>query len=207
MITIADKFWKCVFGMQRRSIDKGPVVNLTPKTTGRGTAGLLLLKRHYSALEKNPDNRITELDMAAIKYQSTTNGKISCQYCDKEVEAEKITVDHVVPLYFGGLSSFSNLKLCCPSCNSMKGSIHSENMPHTWSLFQRNLKDKVYAPALVLLVEAKKETSLSEKEQYLIQKLEKKELEWREKKVKTLKRKPLPENLVKEKNDMSQKAA
>jgi 5-methylcytosine-specific restriction endonuclease McrA len=45
----------------------------------------------------------------------------ACYICDKILTLEKITIDHVVPIAKGGEASYSNLKVCCRSCNARKG--------------------------------------------------------------------------------------
>ncbi len=44
-----------------------------------------------------------------------------CNYCDEELSAKELTLDHVVPLSKGGVSSWSNLSTCCYDCNNLKG--------------------------------------------------------------------------------------
>jgi len=45
-----------------------------------------------------------------------------CYYCGREVAPEELTMDHVVPLARGGLSSKNNLVPCCKECNNDKKS-------------------------------------------------------------------------------------
>lgn len=44
-----------------------------------------------------------------------------CAYCG--VFRKNLTVDHVIPLLFGGVNDFSNLVGACYSCNQAKGSL------------------------------------------------------------------------------------
>lgn len=52
---------------------------------------------------------------------------INCHYCNCETRTDKNagplqrTVDHVIPVSFGGKDSLDNLVLACKSCNSRKG--------------------------------------------------------------------------------------
>jgi len=46
----------------------------------------------------------------------------SCQYCEKQLPAKLLTLDHVVPVTRGGPGSWENLVTSCRSCNQAKGS-------------------------------------------------------------------------------------
>jgi hypothetical protein len=46
----------------------------------------------------------------------------TCVYCGKTIPYNAATIDHVVPLYQGGESTWDNLVNCCCSCNQRKGS-------------------------------------------------------------------------------------
>lgn len=54
----------------------------------------------------------------SIKTRDLTSG---CVYCGKELNG-LFTIDHVIPICFGGLSTSSNLVLSCKECNTVKGS-------------------------------------------------------------------------------------
>lgn len=43
-----------------------------------------------------------------------------CHYCGKEVGAEALTMDHVVPVARGGRSVRTNCVPCCKECNNSK---------------------------------------------------------------------------------------
>jgi 5-methylcytosine-specific restriction endonuclease McrA len=43
-----------------------------------------------------------------------------CHYCGKNVGAENLTMDHVVPVARGGKSVRSNCVPCCKACNNEK---------------------------------------------------------------------------------------
>jgi 5-methylcytosine-specific restriction endonuclease McrA len=58
-------------------------------------------------------------------------GKISegrCYYCGCQTSPAKLTMDHVVPLTRGGLSTKNNLVACCKECNSKKKTM----LPQEW---------------------------------------------------------------------------
>lgn len=43
-----------------------------------------------------------------------------CHYCDKQVGAAGLTMDHVVPVARGGRSTRGNVVPCCKACNQSK---------------------------------------------------------------------------------------
>jgi hypothetical protein len=44
-----------------------------------------------------------------------------CQYCDAPLTRHTGTFDHVIPRSHGGKVTWSNIVLCCKSCNAEKG--------------------------------------------------------------------------------------
>ncbi len=44
-----------------------------------------------------------------------------CMYCGKKVTLSNFTFDHVIPRCEGGKSEWTNVVVCCMSCNSKKG--------------------------------------------------------------------------------------
>lgn len=46
----------------------------------------------------------------------------TCQYCGKKLSATNATVDHVVPRFKGGKTTFENTVTACGKCNRDKGS-------------------------------------------------------------------------------------
>lgn len=49
-----------------------------------------------------------------------------CCYCGKEVPVFKMSVDHKMPLAFGGKTEPWNITLCCKTCNRAKGDLSAE---------------------------------------------------------------------------------
>ena len=47
--------------------------------------------------------------------------KFTCQYCFEEFPQQELTVDHVLPRYLGGVSSWENCTTACKTCNWNKG--------------------------------------------------------------------------------------
>jgi 5-methylcytosine-specific restriction endonuclease McrA len=46
-----------------------------------------------------------------------------CHYCQREVGAKALTLDHVVPLVRGGRSIRANMVAACKECNNKKRSL------------------------------------------------------------------------------------
>jgi 5-methylcytosine-specific restriction endonuclease McrA len=44
-----------------------------------------------------------------------------CQYCYKKFHSRELTLDHVLPIYRGGKTSWTNVVACCQRCNQVKG--------------------------------------------------------------------------------------
>ena len=44
-----------------------------------------------------------------------------CFYCGNKMAERKKTIDHIVPIKYGGSNCFSNLVICCTKCNTLKG--------------------------------------------------------------------------------------
>lgn len=61
--------------------------------------------------------------MIEISYQM--KGKDVCQYCHKKFAKEKMTIDHMFPIDFGGPTISDNLLPACKKCNNEK-----ENMTY-----------------------------------------------------------------------------
>ena len=45
-----------------------------------------------------------------------------CAYCDKQLDEDTATIDHVIPKFKGGHNVKSNMICCCSKCNRLKGS-------------------------------------------------------------------------------------
>ena len=51
-----------------------------------------------------------------------------CHYCGKNVGAENLTMDHVIPVARGGKSVKSNCVPCCKECNNEKKAVTPAEM-------------------------------------------------------------------------------
>lgn len=74
---------------------------------------------HNGVLEMTP------IDFEKVMYHLTyrMKGKVKCAYCHKLFDASKITLDHVFPRNYGGISIPNNLKPCCKKCNESKSNL------------------------------------------------------------------------------------
>lgn len=93
----------------------GKLVKVTKKSIGAVPPSLLRTKREAFERKKKT---------AAFKrwrrhqYTVTQGGK--CYYCRKAIKGAWNT-EHVIPLFRGGTSSYSNLVISCWTCNKKKG--------------------------------------------------------------------------------------
>lgn len=51
-------------------------------------------------------------------------GRTRCFYCKREIDPSKVTIDHVFPSDFGGVTIPCNLEPSCGSCNSQKSNLN-----------------------------------------------------------------------------------
>lgn len=61
---------------------------------------------------------------ARKRFWKRYKGEMECVYCKSPVSRHmvegdplKATIDHVIPLSYGGTSKYNNLVLCCYRCN------------------------------------------------------------------------------------------
>ena len=48
-------------------------------------------------------------------------GRGLCHYCKENIPPKELTMDHIVPIVRGGLSSKGNIVTACKECNTSKG--------------------------------------------------------------------------------------
>ena len=61
-----------------------------------------------------------------------------CYYCDRQVEAAALTMDHLVPLSRGGRSTKANLVPTCKECNTKKRIL----LPLEWEEYMTRLENE-----------------------------------------------------------------
>jgi 5-methylcytosine-specific restriction enzyme A len=60
-----------------------------------------------------------------------------CYYCKKSFKPKELTMDHIVPLSRGGLSTKGNVVPSCKECNNKKKQL----LPMEWDQYLRNISD------------------------------------------------------------------
>lgn len=93
----------------------GHLVKVTKKSIGAVTPSLLKLKRE--AFERK---KLTAAFKRWRRYQYLVKQKGKCFYCHLPIKGAWVT-DHVIPLFRGGTSRYSNLVVTCWNCNREKG--------------------------------------------------------------------------------------
>lgn len=68
--------------------------------------------------------------MIELTYQM--RGRTECYYCKRKVKATKITIDHMFPSDFGGVTITNNLAPACSTCNSNKSNMNQYEF-RVWS--------------------------------------------------------------------------
>lgn len=76
-------------------------------------------------------------------------GKHRCRYCNKKIENQKVTMDHLYPQDMGGPTITNNLLPCCQSCNSEKSDMTSKEYKE-YLKFKKEGKHKEFVKQLSL---------------------------------------------------------
>jgi 5-methylcytosine-specific restriction enzyme A len=53
-------------------------------------------------------------------WQNRIQSNAVCYYCQKKLRKDEVTMDHLLPLVRGGLTSKSNVVMACKPCNNAK---------------------------------------------------------------------------------------
>lgn len=69
----------------------------------------------------------------ASQWWKNLKGQGNCYYCEERFHPSELTMDHVVPIVRGGLSTKSNLVACCKECNNKKKYM----LPIEWAEYSR----------------------------------------------------------------------
>ena len=80
--------------------------------------------------------------MIELTYQM--RGRTECYYCKRKVKATKITIDHMFPSDFGGVTITNNLAPACSTCNSNKSNMNQYEFRVWSSLKSREEKKSFY---------------------------------------------------------------
>lgn len=67
--------------------------------------------------------RQTSFRKIIVEIAYEMKGREECQYCHKKFTKEKMTIDHMFPIDFGGPTITNNLLPACKECNNKKGNM------------------------------------------------------------------------------------
>jgi len=71
-------------------------------------------------------------------------GRDTCYYCNKKVKRKKITLDHMFPMIWGGVTLPNNLIPCCKKCNMEKSDM-TYNQFIRWKMSEcKEVRDAYY---------------------------------------------------------------
>jgi 5-methylcytosine-specific restriction protein A len=56
-------------------------------------------------------------------WQNKIANQPRCYYCDVQLKKTEVTMDHIVPIIRGGLTTKSNIVVCCRPCNQRKADL------------------------------------------------------------------------------------
>ena len=73
----------------------------------------IIVLTHYDRLPKR--------DIKFSRENLFQRDKFRCAYCNKKYNKSELTVDHIIPKYHGGKTSWNNTITACSKCNSIKG--------------------------------------------------------------------------------------
>lgn len=78
-------------------------------------------KERHPEKVKAKDDRHNENRQYKFRYPVYERDRGICHICKKKVPREAFTVDHLIPVSAGGLTTFENLAVAHPSCNYRRG--------------------------------------------------------------------------------------
>lgn len=88
-------------------------------------------------------------------------GQTRCYYCGATVESDKITIDHLFPRNFGGITVPNNLRPACSKCNSEKTNMNQEEF-QIWRTIIKNERKSFYKK----IIKEKRERKCDTNNQY-----------------------------------------
>lgn len=89
-------------------------------------------------------------------------GRNKCYYCQKEVNENEITIDHLYPRHFGGITIPNNLEPSCPICNVNKSDMNEKEFIQ-WKKLDDKQKQKRFYREKINLKKASNGIDLPEK--------------------------------------------
>jgi 5-methylcytosine-specific restriction protein A len=61
-----------------------------------------------------------------------------CHWCGRRFSSSELTMDHIVPIARGGLSSKGNVVVCCKECNNQK----KQMLPMEWAAYLDGMRGR-----------------------------------------------------------------
>lgn len=95
-----------------------------------------------------------EKTMVELAYR--IKGSTNCYYCRKQVGRRKITIDHLYPSDFGGVTITNNLEPACHKCNSCKSNMNMYEYEIWRTISSKEERKKYYHQAIERKVRRKK---------------------------------------------------
>lgn len=77
-------------------------------------------------------------DLRASQWWKNQKGKGQCYYCQARIHPSELTMDHVVPIIRGGLTSKGNVVPACKDCNDKKRYL----LPIEWQEYLDSLAEQ-----------------------------------------------------------------
>jgi 5-methylcytosine-specific restriction endonuclease McrA len=68
------------------------------------------------------------------------NKDAKCIYCEKDLNNENATADHIIPISNGGNNAQVNLIVCCKDCNGERGNIDFKHYLKSKNIKYKNIK-------------------------------------------------------------------
>jgi 5-methylcytosine-specific restriction protein A len=75
-------------------------------------------------------------ELRASQWWKRRRAKGICHWCGRRVAPAELTMDHIVPLSRGGLSTKGNVVACCKECNNQK----KQMLPTEWDAYIERLR-------------------------------------------------------------------
>lgn len=74
-------------------------------------------------------------ELRKSQWWKNRRGQGKCHYCGKRFPAKSLTMDHVVPIIRGGMTTKGNVVPCCKTCNNNKKYL----LPTEWEEYLADL--------------------------------------------------------------------